>query len=170
MENKPVVLAVSGVKNSGKTTLIEQVIPKLKAHGLRIAVIKHDGHEFEPDVPGTDSHRFRAAGADGTAVFSQGRWMMVKEQEQINAEALISYFQDADLILIEGLKHQHWPKLELVRAGNSDHPVCDPETVIAYVSDIDLAGTEKAVIALDDIEAVAVCITEYYLRESKRIN
>ena len=41
---KPVVFAVSGVKNSGKTTLIEKIIPKLKEHGLKVATINHDHH------------------------------------------------------------------------------------------------------------------------------
>ena len=57
------VIAVSGVKNSGKTTLLEKLIANLVARGIRVAVIKHDGHHFEPDVPGTDSYRHRSAGA-----------------------------------------------------------------------------------------------------------
>ena len=46
-----VVVAVSGVKNSGKTTLITRLLPFLTGYGLRVATIKHDGHEFEGDVP-----------------------------------------------------------------------------------------------------------------------
>ena len=53
----PDVIAVSGEKNSGKTTLIEAVLPILAARGYRVAVIKHDGHSFEPDVPGTATRR-----------------------------------------------------------------------------------------------------------------
>lgn len=52
------ILAVSGVKNSGKTTLIASLLSKLKQKGLKAAVIKHDGHEFEADIPGTDTWRF----------------------------------------------------------------------------------------------------------------
>ena len=52
---KQFILAVSGVKNSGKTTLITKLLPGLKKRGLQVAVIKHDGHDFEADVPGTDS-------------------------------------------------------------------------------------------------------------------
>ena len=63
------VVAVSGVKNSGKTTLITAMLPHLTAAGLRVAVIKHDGHSFLPDSPGTDTGRHLDAGACGTAIF-----------------------------------------------------------------------------------------------------
>ena len=38
--------------NSGKTTFLEKLIPELKKRGLRVAVIKHDGHDFEIDKEG----------------------------------------------------------------------------------------------------------------------
>ena len=63
-QRKQFILAVSGVKNSGKTTLITKILPFLKAKGLNVAVIKHDGHDFEADVPETDSWNFAKAGAD----------------------------------------------------------------------------------------------------------
>ena len=52
------ILAVSGVKNSGKTTLIASLLPELKKRGLHVAVIKHDGHEFDADIPGTDTWKY----------------------------------------------------------------------------------------------------------------
>ena len=58
------VLACCGFKNSGKTTLIEGVIPLLRARGLSVAVVKHDAHGVQFDRPGKDSDRFFRAGAD----------------------------------------------------------------------------------------------------------
>lgn len=66
MRNKPVIVAVSGVKNSGKTTLITQMLPLFSAAGLRTAVIKHDGHALQPDPPDTDTGRFMTAGGVGS--------------------------------------------------------------------------------------------------------
>ena len=60
---RPAVLAISGVHNSGKTTLLEKLLPVLRSRWLKVGVIKHDGHDFTPDVPGTDSYRLREAGA-----------------------------------------------------------------------------------------------------------
>ena len=62
---RPAVLAVSGLHNSGKTTLLEKLLPALRSRGLKVGIIKHDGHDFTPDVPGTDSYRLREAGAEG---------------------------------------------------------------------------------------------------------
>ena len=73
------VFAVSGVKNSGKTTLIERLIPLFAAENLSVSVIKHDGHDFVPDVPDTDSYRLRNAGAQGVAVFSGRRMMIIRQ-------------------------------------------------------------------------------------------
>ncbi len=77
-EGSLAVVAVRGVKNSGKTTLIEAMLPHLAAAGLKVAVIKHDGHAFLPDLPGTDTGRFLAAGAWGTAIFDGEKFKVVK--------------------------------------------------------------------------------------------
>ena len=108
----PVIFAISGEKNSGKTTLIEAVLPILAERGYRVAVIKHDGHSFEPDVPGTDTRRFFDAGAIGTAVFDGEKFMLVKRQA-VNERQLFEAFPDADIILIEGLKDSGYAKLFL---------------------------------------------------------
>jgi molybdopterin-guanine dinucleotide biosynthesis protein B len=107
---KPVIFAICGYKNSGKTTLMTRLISKLTARGWRVAAIKHDGHDFEPDVPGTDSDRHRRAGAYGTAVFSPHRFMLTKTWDTPQAESLIAAFPEADVILLEGFKDSSYPK------------------------------------------------------------
>lgn len=108
--NRPCLFAISGEKNSGKTTLITMLIPRLKELGLRVATIKHDGHDFESDVPGTDSYKHQKAGAYATAVFSSKRLLITKEQEGISEVDLIHAFPEADIILLEGFKHSAYPK------------------------------------------------------------
>lgn len=87
-----------------------RLIRELTQRGLRVATIKHDGHDFTPDVPGTDSFRHREAGAYGTAVFSGSRFMVTKEYSGMDEKTLMSAFPEADVILIEGLKHSGYPK------------------------------------------------------------
>ena len=118
MERKR-IFAISGVKNSGKTTLICKLLEIFKEKGLKVAVLKHDGHDFEPDVPGTDTYRQLQAGAYGTAVFSAGKYMLVKQQPQISESELVEFFPEADLILLEGFKYSDYPKIEIIRKGNS---------------------------------------------------
>lgn len=124
------ILAVSGVKNSGKTTLIASLLSKLEQKGLKAAVIKHDGHEFEADIPGTDTWRFGEAGACGTLVFSGTKYMMVKYQPAPETDELIACFPEADVVLLEGFKYSEYPKIEVIRRGNSSRSVCDPRFLL----------------------------------------
>ncbi len=130
------MIAVCGVKNSGKTTLITKLIPELRKRNLRIATIKHDGHDFEPDVPGTDSNRHRLSGAFGTAVFSQNRYMITLEKNGGTPGEMADFFPDADLILLEGCKESRYPKLEVIRKGNSCESVSEPDGLLAIVTDL----------------------------------
>ena len=106
----PFLFAVSGFKNTGKTTMITRLIPELNRRGYKVAVVKHDGHDFESDVPGTDSYRFQKAGAYGTAVYSSRRFMVAKECREPHITMLLQAFGEADIILIEGLKDSSYPK------------------------------------------------------------
>lgn len=107
---KPMVYVICGYKNSGKTTLITKLIPLLNQKGYKVATIKHDGHDFVGDVPGTDSYRHKTTGAYGTAVFSENRFQIVKEIPGITESDLMEFFPEADIILIEGLKNSQYPK------------------------------------------------------------
>ena len=89
---RPAVLAVSGVHNSGKTTLLEKLLPVLRSRGLKVGVIKHDGHDFTPDVPGTDSYRLREAGAEGVAVYSGTRYLLA-EEFRLTEQDLLALFE-----------------------------------------------------------------------------
>lgn len=129
------VLAVSGSKNTGKTTVLEKLVAELRRRGIQTAVIKHDGHEFEADVPGTDSFRLNQAGACGTVVYSDSKFSVVKDEKGCRAEDFFSLFPEADLILLEGQKDSKYQKVETLRSPVSRRPVCDPTTVLAYVTD-----------------------------------
>lgn len=106
---KQVIYCICGYKNSGKTTTIEKVVKQLTKEGYKVAVIKHDGHDFEADIKDTDTYRAHQAGAYGTAIFSKNRFMVHKE-ETVKETDLFSFFPEADILLIEGLKHSSYPK------------------------------------------------------------
>ena len=112
MERKR-IFAISGVKNSGKTTLICRLLEIFKDKGLKVAVLRHDGHDFVPDVPGTDTYCQLQSGAYGTAVFSAGKYMLVKQQPQISEKELAEFFPEADLIYWKDLNAVLIRKLKL---------------------------------------------------------
>lgn len=139
VNNRKPIVVICGIKNSGKTTLMTKVIQNLSNRGYKVATIKHDGHDFEPDVPGTDSYHHQKAGAYGSAVFSKHRFLITKQvsdRDEMELEkSLIEAFPEADVILIEGLKNSSYEKIEVIRSVNGNQPVSNPEGRFLIVTD-----------------------------------
>ena len=155
------VIAVCGVKNSGKTTLLEKLIENLSARGLKIAVVKHDGHDFTCDIPGTDSYRLGEAGAYGTAVFSNSRIFIHKKGTGEREEELIRLFPEADIIFLEGMKDSSYPKIEVIREGISDSPASNPAGRFLIVTDRNPQEYYEKTAGINEIDKVAEEILKY---------
>lgn len=152
------VIAVSGVKNSGKTTLLVNLIPVLRERGLSVAAIKHDGHDFNPDSPGTDSARLRQAGAETVAVYSAHRFAVFSDRPGANVEQLVRLIDGVDLILVEGAKASSYPKIEIVRGANSSQSVCPRESLLALCTDTELRLPGIPTVGLSDYREMAEII------------
>lgn len=140
--NKPTLLGFAAYSGTGKTTLLEKLIPMLKQHGLKVAVIKHAHHDFDIDQQGKDSYRLRKAGATDTLVASKYRWALIHEQEEIQEEPdlfeLLTHIKPSnhDLILIEGFKHEAIPRIELHRSSlNKPYLYPKDKQIIAIATD-----------------------------------
>ena len=90
--------------------MITRLVPELVRRGYKVAVIKHDGHDFESDVPGTDSYRHQKAGAYGTAVFSDHRFLITKEYQGITERSCFAAFSGSRYYSDEGMKNSPYPK------------------------------------------------------------
>ncbi|WP_322922160.1 molybdopterin-guanine dinucleotide biosynthesis protein B [Paenibacillus campi] len=112
------IVQIVGYKNSGKTTLLTSLLRLFVQKGLRVAVIKHDAHQFQMDHPGTDTYAHTEAGAAAIAITSPLRTAIIREQpaslEQLIDELLGGSSAVYDLILIEGFKYEAYPKVVLV--------------------------------------------------------
>ena len=62
---------------------------------------------------------------------------LVKQQPQISESELVEFFPEADLILLEGFKYSDYPKIEIIRKGNSMMSVCNPERLMAIATNLD---------------------------------
>lgn len=153
-EKKPKVFAVSGIKNSGKTTLVEKLVTRLTALNYKVGVIKHDGHEFVADHEGTDSYRHKAAGAKSVIVYSNSKMMLIKDHKEPDILDMLQYQQDMDIVIVEGMKYSSLPKIEIIRSAVSDTSVCDPSTLMAIVTDVPLEEANIPIIGLNDIDSV----------------
>ena len=120
------VFSFVAYSGTGKTTFLEKLIPELKSRGLRVAVYKHDAHEFEIDKKGKDSWRFTAAGADVT-VISSGTKAAVMENRYVSPEELVGRIKDVDIIITEGYKAGPWPKIAMRRRESGNDFPLPPE-------------------------------------------
>jgi molybdopterin-guanine dinucleotide biosynthesis protein MobB len=166
------VKAISFVAKSGtgKTTLLEKVIVRLKEKGYRIGVIKHDAHRFDIDHPGKDSHRLAAAGADTMMISSPEKMALIKTyttSPPTLAEILATYFTDVDIVLTEGFKHGSLPKIELHRKERSATLICRGEVhdpMLVAVASNEPLKLDVPVLDLNDAGAVADFIEEKFLK------
>ncbi|MEQ1626536.1 MAG: molybdopterin-guanine dinucleotide biosynthesis protein B, partial [Nitrospira sp.] len=89
------IVSFVGRSNSGKTTLIERVIPELVRAGYRVATVKHAGHGFDLDTEGKDSWRHKRAGASSVIVMSRGSLAMFADvPEEMKVEEIRDRFLD----------------------------------------------------------------------------
>lgn len=140
--------------------MIEKLVPLLKEKGLTVAVIKHDGHSYVPDVPGTDSFRFYQAGADISVIYDEDKYSLIQRQHIMEEEAL-ELAKGVDIVLMEGFKGTDYPKLELIRKENGTRPIADLKRRLAFVTDMEM---EQAIPVLDinNIPQIADFIMERY--------
>lgn len=158
VRKKQKIIAVCGVKNSGKTTLLTKLVKELAGRGIKTAAIKHDGHDFACDISGTDSFRLKEAGAYGTAVFSASRVFIHKTGTGETAEELIRMFPEAEIIFLEGMKESSYPKIEVIRKGISKVPVSDPEGRFLIATDRNPEEFTEETAGLDDIGRITELI------------
>ena len=156
-QQQPLIIGITGVKNSGKTTLMVKLIAALSAQGLKVASIKHDAHHFEADTPGTDSFRHKQAGAFASVIFDQEKFLLVKDG-QYDVPDFLPYFEGADIVLIEGAKHTHYPRIEVLRKGNSEKPITEPEFLIALMTDTGYQLEGVPTIDINDVDQAVALI------------
>ena len=157
------VVGIAGYSNSGKTTLVERLIPALRARGQRVSVVKHAHHKFDIDHVGKDTWRHRAAGAFEVVVASDMRLALMREFEQpaqLTVHQLIAeLYEGVDWVLVEGFKQSDLQKLEVWRASTGQPArYVDDDFIVAIATDSPgqlPQATLRPVLDLNDPEAVA---------------
>ena len=161
----PPVIALIGKPDSGKTTLLEKLIPELNRRGYRIGTVKHHVHEFEMDREGKDTFRHKKAGANTVALSSPTGLGVICDVEHDHAveELLDRYYYDVDLVIAEGYKATSLPKIELFRKSAHETPLKNRDkTWVAMISDSD-PDPDLPHLKLKDIPAIADFIVERFI-------
>jgi molybdopterin-guanine dinucleotide biosynthesis protein MobB len=154
-DHRPALVAFVGGHDSGKTTLIEDLLPRLAARGLTVGAIKHTSRLVEDDVVGKDSHRLGLAGCEAWALVTPERaavWRRVGPAPL--TELVRREFSGFDLVVIEGYKSLPIPKVEVARSGASRPPIPD---ALARVSDSP-AGDSVPTFRFEDREGILAAV------------
>ncbi|MDI6743184.1 MAG: molybdopterin-guanine dinucleotide biosynthesis protein B [Smithella sp.] len=160
------LISIVGKSNSGKTTLVEKLIPELVKRGYRVATIKHNKHGFDIDHEGKDSWRHKKAGACATVIACPTQVALIEDLERDLSldEIRDNYIKNADVILAEGFKGNPFPKIEVHRAELQRELLCGKEdNLLAIASD---SKPEIGVPCLDinDVKGIADLIVKNLLK------
>ena len=152
------VIGLAGWSGSGKTTLLTKVIPVLVQRGQTVSTVKHAHHQFDTDLPGKDSHTHRLVGAKEVFISSAKRWAQIHEMRgdiELTLPDILTRLSPVDLVIVEGYKAHHHPKLEVYRAVVGK-PLLYPEDawIVAVASDAPVVNAQLPVISLDDVDKI----------------
>lgn len=162
------VIGFAGYSGAGKTTLIEQLIPRFCRMGLRVSLIKHAHHAFDIDKPGKDSFRHREAGASEVMLVSARRWALVHElrnEPEPSLDEQISRLSPCDLLLVEGFKFSSIPKIEIFRQALGKARFQDERMNIVALASDGVSHVQDSValpqLDLNDPDEVAGFVLDY---------
>lgn len=160
------VITVTGTSKSGKTTLLEKLIPELSERGYDVGTVKHHSHAgFDIDKPGKDSWRHAQAGSRHVVIAAPDKIASYRLLDrELDLDEIVQGIDDVDIIITEGYLKSGKPTLEVIRAENSTTPICPPEQCFAVATDITLdIGVPQ--FALDDVAGMADLIETLFLGE-----
>ncbi len=162
----PPIVSIVGNSKSGKTTLIEKLVPELKSRGYRVATIKHAG-EVELDDPSKDSLRHMQAGSEATAINSADKLVLIRRTTPgTTLEEIAQFFgEDYDIILTEGFKQGSAPKIEVHRRGTGPL-LSDLKKLIAIATD-EPVDTKARQFAINDVKGLADLLEEGFLKPQR---
>ena len=162
------VAFIAARAGTGKTTLMEAVIARLKEKGYRVGAVKHAGHEAAVDREGSDSWRFKRAGTHVTVLAAEGQLAVIRSLENPTFEdALTEASAGTDIVLLEGFKEMPVPKIEVYRSGHSEKLYCrgegepDPH-LVAVASDVSL-DLDVPILDLNDPDGVCEFIVKRFI-------
>lgn len=165
MYNSPKLLGIAGYSNSGKTTLLEKLLPYLHTYDLRIGIIKHTHHDASIDIPGKDSWRMKEAGASQVALVSDKRWAIMSETP-ITLTELSKQFDPSlnDILLVEGFKNEPIPKI-LLHRQEMTRPLPDIDAFTIAIATNYPITCNVPVLNINNPEQIARFIKDWWIKQ-----
>ena len=163
------IISIVGKSDSGKTTLIEKLVPELTRRGYRVATVKHDIHGFEVDREGKDSWRHKQAGAHTVVISSPNKVALIRDVEKDLTldEIREKLIQDVDLILSEGYKKDIQPKIEVFRKEKHKKLLCTKKDNLVAIVSNQKFNVGVPCFHLEDIKGLSNFIEKEFLKSKK---
>ena len=112
---KPAIVGIYGESNTGKTTLIVNIIKRLSEEGFKVATIKITNKKIGMDTEKKDTWRYKMAGSQ-VSVFSspiETDFLIKRELKTKEIIENIEKFDEFDIIIMEGANDKNIPKIRL---------------------------------------------------------
>ncbi len=122
------------------------------------------------DREGKDTWRHRKAGAQTVAIASPQMLAAIRQTaaemplEQIAGRC----FWDEDILITEGYKQSHFPKIEVFRSAIEAKPICTPKDNLLAIVTEDPVQLEIPRFRFDEVSGVADLLEERFLKGRKR--
>ena len=138
MSSKDVtIISIAGKQNAGKTTLIKDLIPKLKEHGYRVGTLKYNIRKFDIDHEGKDTYKYSSSGADSVAISTQSEFVVMKKTAKplTLQEIIEAHFSDVDVVLVEGYREDGYPRVRIIDPQDTNAVKTDSENELLLVNE-----------------------------------
>jgi len=138
MSSKDVtIISIAGKQNAGKTTLIKDLIPKLKEHGYRVGTLKYNIRKFDIDHEGKDTYKYSSSGADSVAISTQSEFVVMKKTAKplTLQEIIEAHFSDVDVVLVEGYREDDYPRIRIIDPQDTNAVKTDSENELLLVNE-----------------------------------
>jgi molybdopterin-guanine dinucleotide biosynthesis protein B len=164
------IVSIVGKSDSGKTTLIEKIVPELVRRGHRVTTVKHDLHGFEIDKEGKDSWRHKEAGAQGVIISSPRKVALIRDVDKdMSLEELRDALGgDADIIISEGFKKDVQPKIEVFRKEKHRELLCTEEDNLIAVASNQPFDIGVPCLDIDDAKGIVDLIESTFLKGNRK--
>ena len=143
------IISIAGKQNAGKTTLIKDLIPKLKEHGYRVGTLKYNIRKFDIDHEGKDTYKYSSSGADSVAISTQSEFVVMKKTAKPLTlhEIIEAHFYDVDVLLLEGYREDGYPRIRIIDPQDTNAVKTDSENELLLVNE----KTENSCFSIDGI-------------------
>ncbi len=158
----PIVTVTANRSKTGKTRVATELIRRLTNRGIAVGLVKSDGHGFTMDYADTDTGKATAAGAAAVAISGPNGYALLHHTPSEDSLLTLAQSMKVDVALLESRRHGSFPKIVVLRKDHMEELPCEPQEVLAIVSDgpRPLPETECRYFSFDEGDALATWLLE----------